>query len=119
MTQSLRLRLTRKVPSGQPRSKGDRLNTGQSPDKMTRTRAQNSRMSWPTAPLDRFLLTQMDGTRDRNALVAAMVEGVESGRLKLEADDADAKDDAASETALRRRLDDHAAVLGGSGFLIA
>ena len=33
----------------QPSLKGDELNTGQSPRKMARTRAQNSRMSWQTA----------------------------------------------------------------------
>ena len=33
----------------QPSLKGDGLNTGQSPCKMARTRAQNSRMSWQTA----------------------------------------------------------------------
>ncbi|MDC0935962.1 class I SAM-dependent methyltransferase [Pirellulales bacterium] len=67
---------------------------------------------------DRFVLRHMDGTRNRDAILAALCEGARSGKLKLKTDLADLAHDAKLIAALGRSFDDRAEYLAGSGFLI-
>jgi len=65
-------------------------------------------------PLDRVLLTAMDGTRDRAALARAVLDASEAGMLSLEASDGPVEDPAALATLVEDRL----ATLAASGLVL-
>jgi methyltransferase-like protein len=69
-------------------------------------------------PLDRFLLKQMDGTRDWVALIDQLIEGVRSGSLKLDPNAAHRANAAELASTMGLLFHDRVEYLARNGFLI-